>query len=69
MTESIDADALRPLAVFLPDWTARRIAANARAGRLVGAVKVGGSWMIRRSDFERWISGGAALHRLSEADR
>ena len=48
-------DPLRPVAVFLPDWSARRIADNARAGRIPGAVKVGGMWMLRGSDFARWF--------------
>lgn len=50
-----DADPLRPVFVFLPDWSARRIADNARASRIPGAVKVGGMWMLRPSDFSRWV--------------
>ena len=49
-------DPLRPVAVFLPDWSARRIADNARAGRIPGAVKIGGEWMLRASDFTRWVA-------------
>lgn len=57
-----DADPLRPVSVFLPDWSARRIADNARAGRIPGAVKVGGMWMLWPSDFSRRVAGrqGAA---------
>jgi hypothetical protein len=48
-------DALRPVRTFVPDWSNRRIAENARAGRIPGARKIGKQWMMARSDFERWI--------------
>ena len=44
-----DPHPLRPVSVFLPDWSARRIADNARACPIPGAVKVGGMWMLRPS--------------------
>jgi hypothetical protein len=65
-------DGLRPLHVFFPDRSLRWIADACRAGRLPGAVKVGRVWMIRASDFERWVTGarvagGAAPPSIAEA--
>lgn len=53
-------DALRPVTSYLPDWTPRRVNENARAGRIPGVVKVGRSWMLRGSDFDRWVAGDKA---------
>lgn len=49
--------ALRPVRVFFPDWSARRIADACRAKRIPGAVKVGREWMLRESDFDAWVAG------------
>jgi hypothetical protein len=53
-------DVLQPLTTFLPTWSPRRVADNARAQRIPGAAKVGQEWMIRKSDFERFVAGKAA---------
>ncbi len=52
-------DALHPIGDFLPSWSARRVADNARAGRIPGAVKICRAWMMTRTAFEKWISGAA----------
>ncbi len=49
MVLDADPDVLRPVQVFLPDWSQRRINDAARAGRLPGVKKVGREWMISRS--------------------
>jgi hypothetical protein len=54
-----DVDALRPVRVFFPDWSDRRIADNCRARRIPGAIKIGKEWMMRPSDVERWVTGKA----------
>jgi hypothetical protein len=54
--DRISADGLRPLTVFFPDKSLRWIADACRAKRIPNAVKVGKTWMVRPSDFERWIT-------------
>jgi hypothetical protein len=53
---------LRSLRSLMPDWTTRRIADNARAGRIPGAKKVGRDWMMSVDAFERWIGRAPAAN-------
>ena len=58
---SIEIDGLLPVSQFFPGRTARWVEDLCRGGRLPGAVKVGRTWTIRRSDFERFV-GAKAKH-------
>src|SRR4051794_16064678 len=46
IVNDVNRDVLRPVSVFVPDWTRRRIAESCRAGRIPGAKKVGREWMM-----------------------
>lgn len=56
-----DFDGLAAVQQFFAGRSARWVADLCRSGRLPGAVKVGRTWMIRRSDFERFV-GAKAKH-------
>jgi hypothetical protein len=52
-----EIDALLPARTFFPTWLPRRVADTCRRDKRLRAVRVGKAWMLRRSDYERWIAG------------